>query len=428
MSRIIYWSFDWPRFHGHFFVNDTTNTLLSYVAFLDNKSDFPTMPLRIDTQFFEHFGHSPTMVASAPGRIEFLGNHTDYNGGLVIAGAIDRRLYVGVSKRLDNEIHLTSDRAPEIVKFVSGAVLLSGSRSWTRYPLAVLEVLKEKVELDAGFNLAVTSDIPVGAGLSSSAALELATAIALNDLRCLSLTMEELVVVAHRAETQYVGVPCGILDQTVIAHAKNSGLMLIDASDGSRSIFPISSDTLVWLFQTHQSHRLDVSPYASRRRDCEEALLLLRKVIPKVSRLTQLHAADLAVCIDLLPEMLYHRAAHIIGEQARVIKATLVTDMPGIGQLLFDSHASSRDYFENSTDALDFVVDALKTKPGVLGARLTGAGFGGAAMAWTTSAFSESEALTIVQDYATRFDAECKVWQVAWSDGARIEHRRDDGK
>lgn len=381
------------------------------------------MPLRIETHFIEHFGDSPEVVASAPGRIEFLGNHTDYNGGLAIGGAIDRRLYVGVSRRQDHEIHLTSDHAPDNVRITPETVSVDGSRSWTQYPLAVLDVIKQNEELEAGFNLAVISDIPVGAGLGSSAALEMAVAIALNELWDLSLTTEELIVVAHRAETEFVGVPCGILDQTVIAFAKKDALVLIDASDESHGAFPIPADTLVWLFQTHQSHQLDVSPYATRRSECEEALRLLRSVIPKVSRLTQLHVADLSAYADLIPEVLYHRAVHIIGEQARVIKAVSLTDMRSIGQLMFDSHASSRVHFENSTEALNFVVDALRTKDGVLGARLTGAGFGGAAMAWTTTAFQESEALIIEQEYATRFDADCKVWQVAWSDGARIERR-----
>ncbi len=397
------------------------------MAFLEEKSDFPPMPLRIETHFIEHFGDSPEVIASAPGRIEFLGNHTDYNGGLVIGGAIDRRLYVGVSKRQDHEIHLTSDHAPEPVRILPETVLVDGRRSWTRYPLAVLEVIRQNVELDAGINLAVTSDIPVGAGLSSSAALEMAAAIALNELWHLSFNMEELIVIAHRAETEHVGVPCGILDQTVIAHAKKNALVLIDASDESHSTFPIPSNTLVWLFQTHQSHQLDASPYAMRRSECEEALRLLSSIIPKVSRLTQLHLSDLSAYADMIPEVLYHRAVHIIGEQARVIKACSLTDVRSIGQLLFDSHTSSRIHFENSTEALNFVVDALRTRDGVLGARLTGAGFGGAAMAWTTRSFPESEALMIEQEYATRFDADCKVRQITWSDGARIERRRGEG-
>ena len=380
---------------------------------------------RIESYFAEHFGHVPEVIASAPGRVEFLGNHTDYNGGLVLGGAINRRLWVGLSRRADGECHLTSEDLGEISTLPASSITEVRPRSWIKYPLAVLQVMEKMGIRPAGFNLAVRSDIPIGAGLSSSAALELAAALAFDRLLELGLSTVDLVTIAHRAETDYVGVPCGLLDQTTIAYAEKNCLVCLDASDRTHSTIPIENGTALWLFQTHESHELDRSPYADRRNECKQSLRLLQTVIPKISRLTQLNPADVSAYAHKLPNVLADRAAHVVGEQARVIEVGTLENVSRIGELLFASHESSSRFFENSTKALDFTVNNLRGRRGVLGARLTGAGFGGAAMAWTTTSFRQADAGDVAAAYASRFDAACKVLNVEWSDGMRVESVRE---
>ena len=368
----------------------------------------------------DHFDAAPDVVASAPGRIEFIGNHTDYNGGLVIGGAIDRRTTVAVGRRSDGAVHLVSDRFDSHVLVIEANEIESPRDDWTRYPIAVLRAISTTRPV-GGLDIAVCSNLDVGAGLSSSAALEMATAQAVSAMWELSMDTAGLVAASHRAETEFVGVPCGLLDQTVVGYGRSDRLVMLDASDNSHRLLPIDRATKVFLLVTHETHALSNSLYGVRRGECGEALQLLARPIPGLSRLTELHPFDLAAYGGLLPDNLLRRARHVVEENERVRRAASSTDPAEIGRLLFASHASSRDLFENSTDALDFIVACLEKTPGIIGGRLTGGGFGGAALAWTDSSVTDKDLEHIVRAYDERFSRRLEVLSVNWSDGVRID-------
>ena len=228
------------------------------------------MYAEIAALFSDVFGSPPEVLGAAPGRIEFIGNHTDYNGGKVLGAAIDRHVKVAVSRRADRQVHLRSVVEPQPVECSLDALRpLESGGLWANYPLGVLVGLMEAgMEVPTGLNLLVTSDLPTGAGLSSSAAIELATAMALCGLHRFSLPREHLVALCRRAENHFVGMPCGILDQGVSCFGEPDHLVLIDCRDLTFTTVPLPPGVHFWIFNTNVKHRLVESLYALRHREC----------------------------------------------------------------------------------------------------------------------------------------------------------------
>ncbi len=382
-------------------------------------------PVNTRELFLNTFHREPAFIAAAPGRIEFIGNHTDYNGGVVLGAAIDRGIEVAVAPRTDEIINLKSSTRDHVVSVgLDRLQRLHNENYWANYPLGVLQVLQQEgLDAERGFDLAVTSTLPVGAGLSSSAALELATAYALGALYGHTYTREVLVHVCRRAENEFVGVPCGILDQGVSAYGKENHLVWIDCKDLRFETVPMPSETAFWIFNSHQKHSLISSLYAKRHEECMKATAELAKAYPGVQHLTELSSAQVEAQREALPEELYKRALHVTSENERVgaVKERLAAgDLQAVGAALYRSHESSRTLFENSTPELDFLVEALRGQPHVYGARLTGGGFGGAAMALTTPAFGAAHADAVSRAYRKRFGAMPSVLQCRTAGGARL--------
>ncbi len=378
--------------------------------------------------FIKRWGSSPSVVASAPGRVEIIGNHTDYNGGTVVGAGISQRLEVACSLRTDGVIRIASDN---VVETSAETYQESSLPEWTRYPLGVFDELRmlEIIKADVGFDLAVVSEIPQGEGLASSAAFELATAIALTAL-CRSLAQgserSALVRIAHRAENRFVGVPCGLLDQTVVGFARAGFLVVLDASTGRHHLQAVPDNIRLVLFRTHIRHQLLDSPYEKRHDECRVALMGLQKVIPGIRYLAHLHPVDIVAYDVILNDTLARRARHIVEEQRRVgrfLKALTEGDTSAAGGLLFDSHESSKTQFENSTPEMDFLVQKLKEQRGVLGARLSGAGWGGTVLAMVDSSFEDESADQVAASYEEVFEARSPWWRSEVSDGARIERQ-----
>lgn len=351
---------------------------------------------------------------SAPGRIEFIGNHTDYNGGWVLGAAIDRRVEVGVCFRDDDRLVLRSADAEAAVRLPLHAMeAQSGARAWANYVLGVIVELRAAgVALDRGMELRVKSTLPVGAGLSSSAALELATAVAVVEAVGDDLDRKQLAQLCRRAENEFVGVPCGILDQAVVAFGADDRLVRVDARTDEITSVPFPPRTGLWIFRTHEAHALADAHYQERHDEARAARDRLDDLLGGVDHLVDVSPDQLSEVQAELPEVLYRRARHVSTEHRRVQRAVrLLRDeaYESVGDLLFASHDSSRIDYENSTDELDFVVDRLRDTDGVLGGRLTGAGFGGAAMAWTSEGFGADEADAVAAAYADAFDAELDV-------------------
>ena len=357
----------------------------------------------IREQFQQTYGHAPAVVARAPGRIEFIGNHTDYNGGAVLGAAIDRYVWVAVAPNATGRYRLHSHGGAKPIDLPGvPETRLTGSGAWANYPFGIWRALGDfKLPRPAGFDLAVTSDLPAGAGLSSSAALELATALVLLELAgSKPIAPEQLAALGRHAENTYVGVPCGILDQGTSAFGRAGQLVHIDCRGPKFSRVPVPAGTHLWIFNTREKHALIDGLYATRHRECMEAARSLG-----VDLLADLTPAQLGPLTGKLSPEIARRAQHVVEEHARVqdtVEALQQGDLATVGRLLTASHRSSQHLFENSTPALDRLVDLLEKHPAVYGARLTGGGFGGAVMALTRDGFSTADAEAIATQAPTR--------------------------
>lgn len=362
-----------------------------------------TTPL-LSAQFQTRFGRAPQVIACAPGRVEFVGNHTDYNGGAVLGAAIDRHVWVAAAESRDPDTRIARAQSDTVVSAAATVELpLNGPEAWATYPLGVWRSLQDfGLPVPGAFDLFITSDLPIGAGLSSSAALELAVALALLKLAGhLGVDPATLASLGRHAENAYVGVPCGILDQGTCAHGRADSLVHIDCRGPVFSRVPFPARSALWVFDTRDKHALIDGLYARRRAECESAARKLG-----VALLADLTPAALAPRLGVLEPDEAKRARHVVEDHARVgaVSAALARgDLAAVGSMLFASHRSSQHLFENSTPALDALVDRLEDEPGVHGARLTGGGFGGAVMAFTTDSFSAVQADAVIQDHATRF-------------------------
>jgi galactokinase len=378
------------------------------------------MKSALTERFRTLFGRVPEIVARAPGRIEFIGNHTDYNGGTVLGAAIDRGVWVAVAPRADCQRHFaTAQSRGEVVRAADDLAKQSGAQSWVNYPLGVLAALPEfGLRAPGGFDYLAMSDLPVGAGLSSSAAIELASALAFFELTRQQPSRETLVRIGKHAENNFVGVPCGILDQGVSGFGRKGHLVFIDCRGPIFRTVRLPDGAHFWIFNTHTKHALVDGLYAERHRECMDAARTLG-----VGLLVEATAADLAAASGKLSPIAARRARHVIEEIARVdatVSALDAGDLGRVGALLTASHRSSQQLFENSTPELDFLVDALVARAHVHGARLTGGGFGGAVMALTSSEFGEADAHAVAAAYAAKFGAMPDLLHTETGDGAAI--------
>jgi galactokinase len=355
--------------------------------------------LEVQQLFRKHFGHPPTYTVQAPGRLELLGNHTDYNQGLVMALAIDRCVFMSVSSRTDGKIELVSSAFPQPEIFSALAVARNADAPWADYVKGVLSELRKRHVHFSGFNAAVHGTIPLGVGLSSSAALEVATALAVRQLHPYTLTAAGVTVPSrnHRdgslpslgaveqieiaktclaAENGFVGVQCGLLDQLASLFGKAFHAVEIDCQSLTVGHVPMIGEIAVVVCNSGVKHALVAGEYNERRRQCEAAARALG-----VKSLRSVDAPFLAANRQRLTDREYQCAYHIVGETQRVVagaRALREGDFGQFGQYLFQSHESSRDFFRNSCYELDLLVELARVQQSCLGARLTGGGFGGA--------------------------------------------------
>jgi galactokinase len=338
----------------------------------------------------------------------------------VLGAAIDRGVWVAVARRQDGRRRLASDRQGQIVVVPPGSVeRRSGPEGWTNYPVGVLAAFPHfGLRVPEGFDYLAMSDLPAGAGLSSSAAIELSSALAFAELAGERPSRETLVRAARHAENNFVGVPCGILDQGVSGFGRKDHLVFIDCRGPRFDTVPLPAGAHFWIFNTHTKHALVDGFYAARHRECMNAAAALG-----VKQLVDVSPAALEAGAGRLPPVEARRARHIVEEIARVDAAVAALrrgELAEVGRLLTASHRSSQILFENSTAELDFLVEALAGAPHVYGARLTGGGFGGAVMALTDVEFGEAQARAVAQRYATRFGAAPDILHTQTGDGAAL--------
>jgi galactokinase len=315
----------------------------------------------------------------APGRVELLGNHTDYNRGLVLAAAIDRGIAITGAPRRDGVITLTSKFLHSLVEIPPGERRPLPNGSWANYPLGVAQQFELAGHRIGGFDATITSDIPAGAGLSSSAAFEVAIAQFLTVLHEIRLEPMVAARLCQRAENEFVGVRSGLLDQATSMFGRAGHVVHFDFQTDEITTIPFPRDLSLVIANTATQHELLESPYNTRRQECVAAAKVLG-----VRSLREVSSAQLEARRDSVEPVLYRRASHIVGENERVAQAAAalrLDDAVLLGELMNASHESSRTNFENSTPELDRLVACARGLPGVLGARLTGGGFGGSIVA-----------------------------------------------
>ncbi len=323
------------------------------------------------------FGGAPTHAASAPGRVNLIGDHTDYNGGLVLPLATMERTTVVVARGEPGWLDLVSSRDGLTVRVRWDGPLPAG---WGGYVVGVMRELAALGAAPDGARLAVASDVPVGAGLASSAALAVAVGRALAALAGVALRPSELVTVAHRAEHEHVGVRCGIMDQTIAVRARAGHALLIECATGRNRHIPVRARLL--LVDTGARHDLAASAYNERRAECEAALAALARSTPGLVNLADWPLGRVPALRRLLGNPLRSRAMHVVTETARTRTAAALLArgrLRAFGRLVNASHESCRRWFECSAPELDLAVRAAR-RAGAWGARLTGAGWGGAVL------------------------------------------------
>lgn len=379
---------------------------------------------RLTTSFQEIYGRPPSVIASAPGRIEFIGNHTDYNGGPVLGASINRTVTVALAFRSDGRRQFASDHEGTtcLQAFSVGPLQKqTGKRSWINYPLGVIAALPAfNLHAPAGFDFLVHSTLPIGAGLSSSAAIELASTLAFLVATNQPYSPELIARIGRHAENNFVGVPCGILDQGVVAFGQTNHLVFIDCQKPQYHLVPLSEDVHLWVFNTHTKHALVDGFYAERHSECMLAAKMLG-----VARLADATLEDVEKTFRSVCEPKAQRVQHVIGEIGRVhatVAALQESNLSRVGRLLTSSHRSSQYFFENSTAELDFLVDRLAITPHVYGARLTGGGFGGAVFALTSAEFTAEVAHGIAEAYERQFSAVPDILALKTGEGARVLH------
>jgi galactokinase len=347
--------------------------------------------------FERRYSYAPAGIWSAPGRVNLIGEHTDYNDGFVLPFAIDRRTFAALALRDDDVVRVSSAAGDDVVELkltdaAAGRSALDGvadSGRWAGYPLGVVWALGQLgADLAGlpGFDVHVDSDVPIGAGLSSSAAIEGALAVALNEVWRLGFDDAQLVDACHRAENDFVGAPTGILDQSASLLSKDGAALFLDCRDGSSSPVDLGleeAELAILVIDTKVKHEHVSGGYAERRAACETAARELG-----VAALRDVTWPQLLEARDRLDGTVYRRARHVVTEDQRVLDTVAALrdrDYDAVGDLMFASHRSMRDDFEISTPELDLAVE-IALNYGAIGARMTGGGFGGSVIALTPAA------------------------------------------
>lgn len=382
-------------------------------------------PLDLARVAFERaFGSRPEFLSRAPGRVNLIGGHVDYNEGLVLPVAVDLEVAVAFRSRDDRHVRIYSDRFDEMAEFDIAELTPGSLTGWTAYPAGVAWAIAQAGLPVAGLDAALVGNLPIGGGLSSSAAVEVAFAAALRQVSGLDLPELKLAQLGQTAENQYVGVRCGIMDQVTAACAQPGKALLLDCrSLGIRHV-PLPSAMRIVVLCSGVQRELRDSEYNKRRRECEEALSRLNAVDDDIRSLRDVEPEQLVSLLRHLPPPLDRRTRHVVGEIERVQLAASALDhgeTERFGELMFASHRSLRDDYQVSSEELDGLVELARQAPGVIGARLTGAGFGGCTVNIVTAALVEDFLSYVGENYHRLYGLEAEEYITDASRGVTVE-------
>lgn len=375
---------------------------------------------RVTKEFVQRFGGVPELVVRAPGRVNLIGEHTDYNDGYVLPMAIDRAVWIALRTRPDRRVFAHSLDLSGRVDFALDSLEHGGS-SWHEYLKGIAWALQEAGHVLHGWEGVIAGDVPVGAGLSSSAALEMAVARAFCAVSGVEWSPAAMAVIGQRAESRWVGVNCGIMDQMISAAGKAGHALLIDCRSLETDLVPLPAGTAVLVLDTSTRRGLVDSAYNERRAQCDAAARTLGASALRDVRLHQLAAAaDRPLGLD---EVTFRRARHVVTENARTLEAAAAMrrqDAVALGRLMVASHESLRDDFEVSSPELNIMVTCALVEPGCYGARMTGGGFGGCAVALADSDAALALAGCVAGCYGEMTGRTPSVYVCAATDGAGL--------
>jgi galactokinase len=359
---------------------------------------------------------------AAPGRVNLIGEHTDYSGGFVMPAAIDFRTLAEISPRADNRIHISSKNMGEDAWYNAEPLPAKGRKHWSDYPVGVAWSLAQEGIHAGAFTLALEGDVPLGAGLSSSASIEVATACALLALSKKTLPVAKMALACQRAENGFVGARCGIMDQFIASAGQQDHALMLDTRSLEYRLMPIPADIRIIICNTMVKHEHAGGQYNVRREEVEEGTRILHQAIPSITTLRDASLEQLMAVKANMPEIVFRRCRHIITENARVERAAAALDrgdLPAFGTLMAEAHRSFRDDFQASCTELDILVEGASTLEGCYGARMTGGGFGGCTVNLVDERHADSFREQIHALYRKATGIQADIYLCRASDGAR---------
>ncbi|MBL7701992.1 MAG: galactokinase [Ferruginibacter sp.] len=374
---------------------------------------------KIIAVFAEKFSGQPVVFRS-PGRINILGEHTDYNEGFVLPAAIDKNIYVAISKRTDKQVNLYACDFEQVYS-TDIETIKPASIQWPNYILGVVDQLQKNGHIVGGFNLVIDGDIPIGAGLSSSAAIECAVVFALNEIFELGLSRLQMVPLAQKAEHVFAGVNCGIMDQFASMFGKKGHALKLDCRSLEYEYIPIGlTGYKIILFNSNVKHNLVSTEYNTRRKQCEEGVAIIAIGHPAVKSLRDVNMQMLNAHAADMDAVVFKRCKYVIEENERLLGACIDLqkgDMKALGKKMFETHYGLQHEYEVSCKEIDFLVDFVKDKEAVAGARMVGGGFGGCTINLIKEEASEKLIEQIKAAYQNEMGLTLSVYSVSVEDG-----------
>ncbi len=377
-------------------------------------------------RLFDREFHSDARVFRAPGRVNLIGEHTDYNDGFVLPSAIGFYTHVAASPREDGKVVLRSTEYDGTFEFDASNLPQQKQGAWCDYVLGVAQQFARAGYPLRGANLLVHGEVPVGAGLSSSAALEVASALAIQSLNGKELSLKQIAKLCQSAENDFVGAHVGIMDQFVSCFGEEGRAVLIDCRSLDFKLVPIPVDVSFVICNTMVKHELSGGEYNQRRRQCEEGVRLLSNFHPAIKALRDISFDQLAAHEADLPPLVYRRCLHVVRENERTLQAARLFesgDLGSVGRLMRASHESLRDLYEVSCPELDAMVEAAEGLPGYIGGRMTGGGFGGCTINLVKQRDAEQFGQVIAERYRGKTGMRPDVFICTAADGAGAETR-----
>jgi len=377
-------------------------------------------------QFSQVFGEGGKIhVVRAPGRVNLIGEHTDYNDGFVLPVAVEPEITVVFRGRDDGKYRFASTAFPnDLDEFVIDGNIPKRPNHWSNYPRGIAHEFQQAGLTLVGIDALVINTLPVGSGLSSSAALLISSALAMLALTGLKVELPRLAILAHRAENEFIGLPCGIMDQTIIATGRAGFAMLLDCRDLSRSYVAIDPKELrIVIANTMILHSLPGGEYAERRKDCETAVAYFKTIDASVKSLRDVTIPMLEESTGKLPDRPFRRARHVVSEIARTQEAATLLGKrryEELGEIMLQGHRSLQQDYEVSSPELDCLVEESMKVKGVYGARLTGAGLGGCIVALAQPRAVETLTLHLQKTYNEKFKKVPEIYVTSASAGASM--------